>query len=182
MPKNKKMKRFTAIIGFILAMHQVYGQSIITDRPDQTESSSTIKKGSLQIESGVLLGYTDIDNAMERQILAPTTLFRYGLTSKFELRILSQFETLRNNGKVVEGISNLEIGTKIQLLQKENINTEIAFLSHLILPTGTKELTNNDYGTINKLSISHELNENIELGYNIGYNYFGVEKAISPTQ
>ena len=30
-------------------------ETIQTDRPDQTEASSTVSKGSLQIESGILL-------------------------------------------------------------------------------------------------------------------------------
>ena len=37
----------------------ISAQTIITDRPDQTESSSTVEQGSLQIESGILLGSTE---------------------------------------------------------------------------------------------------------------------------
>ena len=162
-----------------LATCSVFSQTIITDRPDQTESSSTIESGSLQIETGVLLGFTEDDFLSERQLLAPTTLFRYGITSGIELRVLSQFESLKeqNTSQKVSGISDLEIGTKIQLLKKENVNTEIAFLSHLILPTGSEGLTNDSYGTINKLSISHALSDALNLGYNLGYDYFGSGKG-----
>ena len=34
----------------------VSGQSISTDRPDQTEGSTAAPKGSLQIETGLLIG------------------------------------------------------------------------------------------------------------------------------
>ncbi|MDO7172282.1 transporter [Mariniflexile sp. AS56] len=153
----------------------VFSQTIITDRPDQTESSSTIEAGSLQIETGILLGFSEDDFSSERQLLAPTTLFRYGITNGIELRVLSQFESLKdqNSTQKVSGISDLEIGTKIQLFKKETVNTEIAFLSHLILPTGSTGLTNNRFGTINKLSISHTLSDALGLGYNVGYDYFG---------
>lgn len=156
-----------------------FAQTIITDRPDQTESSSTVDKGSLQLESGVLLGFTEEKSIKQRQILAPSTLFRLGITKSIELRVLNQFESLKNQkeGNDVNGISDIEIGTKVQILRKENINTEIAFLSHLIIPTGSKDLTNDEYGTINKLSISHQLNDNIGIGYNVGYNYFGEGKG-----
>ncbi|WP_308991602.1 transporter [Mariniflexile litorale] len=158
-----------------LAGCSVFSQTIITDRPDQTESSSTIEKGSLQIETGVLLGFTEDDFSSERQLLAPSTLFRYGITNGIELRVLSQFESLKdqNSSQKINGMSDLEIGTKIQLFKKENINTEMAFLSHLILSTGSKYLSNNAFGTINKLSISHELSDVLGLGYNVGYDYFG---------
>jgi len=161
------------IAALILISGQLFGQNLITDRPDQTESSSTVEFGSLQVESGFLLGFSDENFNSTRQILLPTTLFRYGLTSGIELRIMSQFESIKNNWQIIEGISDLEVGAKIQLLKKENVNIEIAFLSHLIIPTGTSELSGDKLGTINKLAISHEINENLGLGYNVGYNYMG---------
>lgn len=150
---------------------------IVTDRPDQTESSSTVGKGNLQIETGLLIGFEGEGDNVTRQLLAPTTLFRYGITKGIEIRLLSQYETLKNGLTSVQGISDLEIGTKLQILQDETKNIEIAFLSHLILPTGTDGLSNEDFGTINKLSIAHSLSENVELGYNLGYNYFGEGKG-----
>lgn len=152
---------------------------IVTDRPDQTESSSTVPKGSFQIESGVVIGFSRTDGISERQTLAPSTLFRYGITKGIEIRVVNQFESIKNRttSEKVNGISDLEIGTKFQILQQENVNTEIAFLSHLIIPTGSKELTNDKMGTINKLSISHAISEAIGIGYNVGYDYFGTGKG-----
>jgi len=159
----------------MLITNSIYSQKIITDRPDQTESSSTVPKGTLQIESGLLLGFVEKDNISERAILAPTTLFRLGLIKGVELRIVNQYESvkIKENSIKNNGISDIEIGIKIGILQKEDVDTEIAFLSHLIVPTGSKELTNDEFGTVNKIAISHELNDKIGLGYNLGYNYFG---------
>ncbi len=154
---------------------------ITTDRPDQTESSSTVGIGNLQIEGGLLIGFTGSNGSSVRQILAPTNLFRYGITDGIEIRFLSQFETSKFRNafeyESIQGISDLEIGTKIQVLQNENKNTEIAFLSHLIIPSGSNEFSSKKFGTINKISIAHELNENMGVGYNIGYNYFGEENG-----
>lgn len=155
------------------------GQQIITDRPDQTESSSTVPKGSLQIESGLLLGFSDKELSSERQFIGPSSLFRYGLTNALEVRIVNQFESIKykSNNQEISGISDLEIGVKLQLFQSEGTNAEIAFLSHLVLPTGSNDLTNDKLGTINKLAFSHELNKKLGLGYNLGYNYFGTGKG-----
>jgi len=73
--------------------------------------------------------------------------------------------------------SDIEIGAKVELLNNPDVNTEIAFISHLIVPTGSKELTGDEYGVINKLSISHELNDKMSLGYNLGYNYLGEDNG-----
>ena len=119
-----------------------------------------------------MVGFEESEQVSTRQLLAPTTLFRYGITRHFELRLVSQFETLKTD-QSIQGISDLQIGTKIQLFKNPNKNIEVALLSHLIVPTGTKELTNDAYGTINKLSISHVINDRVGIGYNVGYDYFG---------
>ena len=158
----------------------VFGQlnaQITTDRPDQTEASSTVGGGNLQLESGFLIGFDGETQNSNRQMLAPTNLFRYGITDGVELRLLSQFETFKNNDVSIQGISDLEIGTKIQILQNEDKNTEIAFMSHLIVPSGTKELSNDKAGSISKLCVSHAINEKMGIGYNVGYNYFGEGKG-----
>ena len=154
-------------------------QKIVTDRPDQTESSSTIAKGSLQIESGMLLGFAEIDDISLKTIMAPTTLFRYGLTDGLEIRVVNQYVNIenRNTSEKISGIADLEIGAKIQIYQKEDKKTEVAFLSHLVLPTGSKDVSIDKVGTINKLSVAHEINDKIGLGYNLGYNYFGIDNG-----
>ena len=163
------------LLSLIGVSFSVSSQTIITDRPDQTESSSTVPKGSFQLETAVLVGFVDDETNSERQLLLPSTLFRISLTGAIELRVLSQFESLKNGltDETTSGISDIEIGAKVQLLKQEKINTEIAFLSHLIVPTGSKNITLDKFGTINKLSISHAIDEKIGVGYNIGYNYFG---------
>lgn len=166
----------TLLISLFFLTANVVGQSIVTDRPDQTESAVSVTPKSLQIESGILVGYTENGDFSERTILAPTTLFRIGLFKGVELRMLSQFENLEiNSAENADhyGISDLEIGAKVNLLNKEGVNTQIGILSHLVLPSGSKGLSGEDYGSISKLSIAHSLSENVALGYNLGFNYFG---------
>lgn len=149
-------------------------QQIVTDRPDQTESSVTIPFKSIQTEAGFLIGFIKTFGITERQIMIPTTLFRYGLTKYAELRLVEQLESRKNtlSSDANFGISDLEIGAKIQILKKDNINTEIAFLTHLILPTGSENFSGSTVGTVNKMAVSHNINDFLDFGYNIGYNYF----------
>lgn len=146
---------------------------IVTDRPDQTESSLTVPQGSLQLESGILINYEGEVNNTTRQLLLPTNLFRYGITKRVELRLLNQFESVKSDHNYYQGISDLEIGTKIQLFSRSTSSTDIAFLSHLVVPTGTRSISSNTLGSVNKLCISHDLSEDLSIGYNLGYNYFG---------
>ena len=162
------MKKLYILSLIFFVLSNSFAQTITTDRPDQTESSSTVIAGSLQIESGVLM----IENHTHRlkNIYLPTTLFRLGLTNKIELRILNQFEYKKYTKHSINGFTNLECGVKIQLIQKEDKGTELAFLSHIVLPTASKLFNENKFTIINKLCVSHKSNSNIGFGYNIGYN------------
>lgn len=167
------MKLFSVTCLFIFFILHAMGQELVTDRPDQTESSVTIPKGSLQIESGFLLGFSEKSRFSRRDLLLPTTLFRIGLTNNLELRIVSQVQDIKTKFERFTGISDLEVGAKWQFFVSENSGTEIAFLSHAVIPTGSSELSVHSFATINKLAFSHVLGESSGIGYNVGYNYFG---------
>lgn len=171
------MKNFKYIIMLCLALisREVFAQELVTDRPDQTESAIVVPKGSLQIESGLLIEYSEMDDISIRTILAPTTLFRLGVLKCLELRLVSQFESVKEKSNEFnnKGISDLELGIKFSILNKEDVNTQIGIVSHMVVPSGSKDLTNDKLGVINKLAFSHELSDRVGLGYNIGYNYWG---------
>jgi hypothetical protein len=42
-----------------------------------------------------------------------------------------------------------------------------------LIPTASRALTNDRFGTIDKISIAHQLSDRLGLGYNVGYDYFG---------
>lgn len=162
------LRKLTSLMCILFFAHSnLNSQEIITDRPDQTESSSTIPVRSLQIEGGLLME-TDREST---QYLLPTVLIRYGVLNIFELRVNQQFMSLRDDvsEKTDFGASDLELGFKVQVLKKEEINTEIAFITHVILPTGARWSTNNRTGFISKICLSHTLNPFLDIGYNVGY-------------
>lgn len=161
----------TVLFLILIIVNSISAQEIITDRPDQTESSVVVPFKSLQIETGAIFQ----KNKNDQSNSYPSILWRYGVSKKIELRLLTQFEVRKtiNSSLKSRGVSDIQIGAKVQLFKKEDVNTEVAFLSHLILPTAKNELTNHNFGTINKLSISHSLSKKIGVGYNVGYDYFG---------
>lgn len=163
------MKKIIIIL-LIFFNGQVFAQNIGIN-PLQTESSSTISKGSLLIEMGLVAQTFENINTFT----GPSTLLRYGLLKRLELRIFNQYESVKINygfdNEKYSGFSDLEVGVKVQLFKKDGVNTEIAFLSHAVIPTAKHELSNQKVGAINKLSIGHELSDKIGLDYNVGYDY-----------
>ena len=75
---------FTRIVFFLLWSVVTLAQSegrIETDRPDQTECPFIVKKGFIQAEIGF--------NRSNREFLFPTSLLKYGLSKRLELRYVS---------------------------------------------------------------------------------------------
>ena len=146
-------------------------QEIVTDRPDQTESSTTIPGKSLQMEVGFLCGSDNYEN----KYLLPTALFRYGLSKNLELRLAGHIAGITDKltSENYFGLIGTELGVKIQVLNRDKVNSKIAFISHLFISSGPSDMVDSRIGTTNKIAVSHDLNEFLELGYNVGYNYSG---------
>ncbi|MCB0433975.1 MAG: transporter, partial [Mangrovimonas sp.] len=75
---------FTALLSL-----ETFSQ-IITDRPDQTESSSTIPVNSLQLETGFV--WESIEQGEEKVFAGPSVLLRYSINRIVELRAFNQYE------------------------------------------------------------------------------------------
>ena len=59
---------------------------------------------------------------------------------------------------------------KVQIFRSKENSTTVAFLSHLSIPNASKFYTNDGYGTLNRILISHDIFKTLSLGYNLGYN------------
>lgn len=164
------MKKLLAIFLFFISSISVLGQ-IETDRPDQTEASSTVPINSLQLETGFVWEKTK--NGDEKSFAGPSILLRYSINKFFELRAFYQYEhfSMSKVNYTTDGLSDLELGVKLQLFKKDSCKTEIAFLSHVVIPSAKNELSNQAIGNISKLCVSHSLNDWLGIGYNLGYVY-----------
>ncbi|MCH9659720.1 MAG: transporter [Bacteroidetes bacterium] len=150
-------------------------ESLITDRPDATEASSTVGAGVIQIETGAFYtSFEENENKIETYGYN-TTLVRYGLLDKLELRLGWNFEEIRfsfdgeENPNVLSGFSPLLAGAKIDIAEENGWMPEIAIIGHLFLPLSASsdyrpETTGADF----RFSLSHTLSEKSSIGYNIG--------------
>ncbi len=167
-------------LAFIFSM-TVFSQEIVTDRPDQTESSFTVGKKNIQIESGILF-QNNRDTSIQ-SIYGPSTLIRYGISKGFELRMMLQYESTKNNleegNRKLSGFNDVEIGVKLHIINTENVNTKIAFLTHFLIPTANENISTNNFGVINKFAISHIISNAIGVGYNIGFDYVEKQSAFT---
>jgi len=156
-------KRFLIFLFLLFNCSLVFSQ-ITTDRPDQTESAVVLSSGQIQVESGIL-----IQNSQSNI----NTLFRIGIIEGIEIRINSNYlinDELSFMKK--SSFSDFEVGAKFRIFDKTSNNTKVAFLSHLSIPTAIEVFSNNVYGILSRLNVSHDLNNESQIGYNLGYNKF----------
>ena len=158
------MKKRFLIFLFLLFNYSLVFSQITTDRPDQTESAVVLSTGQIQVESGI-----SIENSQSNI----NTLFRIGIIEGIEIRINSNYlinDELSFMKK--SSFSDFEVGAKFRIFDKTSSNTKVAFLSHLSIPTAIEVFSNNVYGLMNRLNVSHDLNNESQIGYNLGYNKF----------
>ena len=108
---------------FILTAGFLFSQKIITDRHDRTESVETVRKNKYQIEPDIeysLLKYkvflTDetgrelgVSDLKFKTLTAPTTLLRFGITKKIEIRLGFDFDRTTTRFDTIEFESNSKL-------------------------------------------------------------------------
>lgn len=174
------MKKLLLIIIIIVANSHLNAQELVTDRPDQTESSAIVPLNSLQIETGFVSVQDESDTYELNATTFNTTLFRYGLLKNLELRLGFEYnsEEIKNkisdNSIKTQGFSPLYTGIKVKINKEDKWKPDVAILAGINLPfTAHKDFKPEFAASDVRLAFAHTLSDNISTGYNIGMQYDG---------
>lgn len=164
------------ILPFLL-MAQAAANPIVTDRPDQTESSLTVAPGSIQIEGGAAWSRSDVVS----HFAAPEVLVRFGVARQIELRFGFQgWQSSRGAlGFGVDGTGDIELGVKYTVARGEGARPTIALLADVAFPTGSPRFSVARPSPVLRVAISHELSETVSTGYNAGVSVVS-EQDVGP--
>lgn len=177
--KNKvnHMKRFilnASILAIILASLSTaqisHAETLISDRPDATESSTTVEAKHLQIEIGGQFT-RDRSAGVLRESFSFPTLFRFGIIDPLELRIESNFYTLdliSTPGAVRNGFNDFSVGTKVHFTDGSGVVPSLGALASLNIPVGENAVSSNAVEPTFKLLSDWSLSQFFSLGSNVG--------------
>lgn len=164
---------------FLYVSFPSFSQSdLVTDRPDQAESSSTVGHGVLQIETGALFESMDNEGGIQDNKFTSlfTTLFRLGFGKNLELRAAISYDKsdLAFTAVDLKGLSPLSVGLKINLWGEKGWIPEAAFLGHITLPwIGERAFRPGFIAPDFRFAFSNTLSEKFSLGYNVGLEWSG---------
>ncbi|MBC8144772.1 MAG: transporter [bacterium] len=173
-----------------LATMMIAQDAIETDRPDQTETATTVPAGHVQIEAGfvyendVVTPFPDFGYpySVERTTIAmPTVLVRVGLVEGFELRLESGIESVHD--VVTTDAPDIDttitdavwpsIGIKSELMQEDGFIPQTAFIADITIPFEKESGRTAYVAPAFRFSMSHTLSDAFSLGYNFGAEWDG---------
>lgn len=148
------------------ASHRPFSGSIVTDRPDFTESPVAVPRGAVQVEAGNTLERTD-------DVRANTlgeTLVRVGVRDGVELRLgLPSYVRLAGPG-AVDGVSDGNLGAKLDLVRASRASGLVpttALIVGAALPTGSRAFRGGGVSPEAKLLVGWSLGEAWALSSNL---------------
>lgn len=161
-------------------------QTIGTDRPDFVESSSTVGKGSVQIEGSVAFDETKTAGTEVENLTTPF-LFRVGIADNWELRLESDWfvrstEEVGTSETSTQGVSDFAVGVKWAFFTPETGNApDMAVLVHADLPTGSDDFQGDGTRPSLRLVAEWALEGDWGIGImpGIAYDRAGVERFTS---
>ena len=151
--------------------------SIQTDRPDLTECPFIVPINYFQFENGFVYQQTT-ENSSE--IIAPSTLIKFGINNHFELRMVLEYELNNDFYSRTSGINPVLFGFKSRLIEENGILPTTSFIGHLSIP----KLASVNYKTTFfapefRFTMQHTISKNQTLSYNLGSEWNG--ESAEPT-
>jgi len=144
--------------------------AIEADRPDFTESPETVPPGSIQAEGGYT--YSRDESGTNQSI--GELLVRVPASTRAELRVgFNSYSIVHAPGVVQRGFEDMEVGTKVRLIDHEerSVIPSISILLLSTLPTGHRGIGSKVMQPTAKLALGWQLSEKWSLESNANYSY-----------
>lgn len=148
------------------------------DRPGIADGSEVIGAKRFQIETGLQIELRNEDGSKDRTIFLPT-LFRVGLSDKFEVRVESNgynWERSRDQGEDAtqsRGWSPVSIGAKYQIQKRDGARQPaIGVIGRLFPPSGSGDFRSDHWIGDLRLAADWDFAPKLSLNPNVGVGHY----------
>jgi hypothetical protein len=170
----RNVRRLTFIAAALIVVFHagsaVADEPLVTDRPDFTESSSSVGRGVLQLEAGAT--YVDFEGGTRVATLGEV-LLRWGIVERLELRfLLPTYAWEDGRGYDASGFVDTGIGLKYQFKDPRGAGIiggmEAAVIASTTLPTASGDFESSQLQPGAVASLGWDLSRDLGLGMNFG--------------
>jgi Putative MetA-pathway of phenol degradation len=141
------------------------------DRPDQTECPFITPTGYIQVENGLTYEYAQ---AGQTSLSYPTSLWKYGVNKHFEVRLITDLVTQKDEKVSTTGLIPITIGFKTAITDEKGLIPQIAFIGHYTTSHfGSKEFRTSFAAPSFRFNMQHTLTKKVSLAYNLGAEWDG---------
>lgn len=170
------MKHFlTALL--LLTSHLAFSQeSIFTDRPTTTDAVKLISPGTFQIEMGYMNTRYESEGIEFKTITAPNLNIKYGLADWLEIRLLTNYLTIKTEAFNIEnslsGVTPLVLSPKVKLIDQNFWIPRISLATAVAFPEPAKEEFQSEkinYG--GRLLFEHVFNDRYSWSHGFGADW-----------
>jgi len=160
-------KNILFVVIILVSSYGLEAQNVInTDRPDQSDGTHIVEKNLIQVETG--LQFSKFDEATSG--FDNVTLIRFGVTRRFEIRLLNQYSVVNDSGRT-SGFRPLTISFKNQLCVQKGLLPKITLVSYFHLPiTISPAFKGDHFGYTFTLAGRHDLTSKMKIYSNLGIN------------
>lgn len=152
-------------------------EPLVTDRPDFTESTTTVPAGRFQLESGYTFTYDSEKRVRQREHAFPEFLMRIGVVRDFELRVewtgysitSTNYRERNDAGRIVgreewsEGAHDVGAGFKLKFFEEDGLRPDFSMIGSVTAPSGSKNESAGDVEPEIVLLWSHSLTDRVGL-------------------
>ena len=161
------MRQAAGYILLLLVQTTTAQNTIVTDRPDITESAVTVGSGVVQLESGMGIDQLNTFNLAG-------TLFRLGVTDHWEFRAeFAPSLSVTNNQEQLQ-LEALELKIKTGLLEQAHYGIDLGLLCTIGLPFLVGESFQTMHPPVSlQMLAARDLGNYLSLGVNAGFSFSG---------
>ncbi|MDF1840149.1 MAG: transporter [Rubripirellula sp.] len=147
-----------------------YEERLETERHDFTQSTKTVGRGVVQLESGYSFFYKDHEEEIEQSHTFPETLLRIGLSDNIEFRLRYSYAwTFIDEAENQQGSQDLVWSFKLGMTEECGLRPESALELRFTAPTGGSDYSTRRVEHGLDYIYSWELAEKWELYGSTGY-------------
>ncbi len=177
----KQRTLLLAMILFPIILSAQYGESIRTGRPGQAIGGFTLGKNVFQLQTGYTLNFIE-DAPWESRSVVNSSVFRVGLLEKFELSAVVNWSSDKFSPSTfqsdyhVGGISNTQIGGRVNLLENDGWKPTVGLQGRLLLKLQDEAYRRDKMGAKFLLVTGNRINDRLSVITNWGITWTGNQK------